>query len=365
MLELLSANIKMLLRDREALFWALMFPLAFVFVFGLFDVGKTDPYRMAIIDLANSPMSRSIQAELSHFDLLHIDREFSSESEGKQAVEQGLVESALIIPSDFSNITDASDRNRPVMVSLYFDRNTLQSNQLVVGAVNQALSRANFKLSNAPQIINLNPQMVEGPDITYFDEVLIGLVGMGVMFNSILVIGVKLTSYRQQNILRRILVTPLKVRNYFASVVLTHMLLSLVQTIIILATGILVFDGRIVSNVLWLFPIIILANLVFLNIGFSIGGWARSPAAASGLGNIIVMPMMFFSGTFFSTSSLPSFLPNLVKILPLTPALDALRSVGIYGDPLWKTWPELLMLTGWVIVSAGIAIKVFRFDQPD
>lgn len=365
MLELLSANIKMLLRDREALFWALMFPLAFVFVFGLFDVGKTDPYRMAIIDLANSPMSRSIQAELSHFDLLHIDREFSSESEGKQAVEQGLVESALIIPSDFSNITDASDRNKPVMVSLYFDRNTLQSNQLVVGAVNQALSRANFKLSNAPQIINLNPQMVEGPDITYFDEVLIGLVGMGVMFNSILVIGVKLTSYRQQNILRRILVTPLKVRNYFASVVLTHMLLSLVQTIIILATGILVFDGRIVSNVLWLFPIIILANLVFLNIGFSIGGWSRSPAAASGLGNIIVMPMMFFSGTFFSTSSLPSFLPDLVKILPLTPALDALRSVGIYGDPLWKTWPELLMLTGWAIVSAGIAIKAFRFDQPD
>ena len=30
------ANLKMLARDRQALFWALLFPLIFVVVFGLF-----------------------------------------------------------------------------------------------------------------------------------------------------------------------------------------------------------------------------------------------------------------------------------------------------------------------------------------
>ncbi|MQF69797.1 ABC transporter permease [SAR202 cluster bacterium AD-804-J14_MRT_500m] len=362
---LFSANIKMLLRDREALFWALAFPLVFVVVFGLFDVGKTSPYRMAIVDLAESPLSRSIKSELSQFDMLRINNEFSSESDSRQAVEDGLVEFALVIPSELSRIDDSTATNTPVRMTLYFDQNGPQPNQLVFGAVNQALGHENLESPNTPHLINLNPQTVKSPPITYFDVVLIGLVGMGVMFNSILVIGVKLTSYRQQNILRRILVTPLKVRNYFASVILTHMLLSLVQTVIILATGILIFDAHIVGNIVWLFPIIILANFVFLNIGFSIGGWSRSPAAASGLGNIIVMPMMFFSGTFFPTSNLPSFLPDLVKILPLTPTLDALRSVGIDGNPLWQTWPELAMLAGWGIVSAGFAIKVFRFDQPD
>ena len=43
--------------------------------------------------------------------------------------------------------------------------------------------------------------------IEYFDVLLMGLVGMGVMFNSILVLAVTISTYRQQKILRRLLVT--------------------------------------------------------------------------------------------------------------------------------------------------------------
>ena len=86
------------------------------------------------------------------------------------------------------------------------------------------------------------------------------------------------------------------------------------------------------------------------------------PAAASGVANVIAMPMMFFSGTFFPTSSLPSFLPDLVKVLPLTPTIDALRAVAIDGEALWSTWPELAMLAGWIAVSGALASRVFRFN---
>ena len=190
---------------------------------------------------------------------------------------------------------------------------------------------------------------------------LMGLVGMGVMVNSVISIAVKISGYRNQNILKRILVTPLPVRNYFASEVLAHLVLAMVQVGIIMAVGVLLFGARIYGNVLWIFLIVAFANIIFLNIGFILSAWARSPAAASGIGNAIVLPMMFFSGTFFPTSNLPAFLPELVQVLPLTPMLEALRHVSIDGWAIWQTWPELAILAGWVVVSSVAAMKLFRF----
>ena len=161
--------------------------------------------------------------------------------------------------------------------------------------------------------------------------------------------------------LKRLLVTPLLVRRYFASEVLAHLVLAMVQAAIILATGVFVFGGNVYGNIFWIFLIAALATVIFLNIGFIISAWVNTPAAASGLGNVIALPMMFLSGTFFPTTSLPGFLPEAVKLLPLTPMLDAMRQVSIDGVAIWQVWPELGLLTGWVVLSSVAAVKLFRF----
>ena len=95
----------------------------------------------------------------------------------------------------------------------------------------------------------------------YFDVVLIGLVGMGIMTNSIIFIAVKISTYRSQKMLKRPLATPLPVRRYFASEVLAHLVLAMVQAGIILAVGVLVFGGNVYGNILWLFLIVALATV--------------------------------------------------------------------------------------------------------
>ena len=362
MLHLLVANLKMIVRDRQVLFWALVFPLIFVVVFGLFGVGEPDPVDMAIIDNAGSPLSRSIRNQLSEIELLDITDKFTAEEEAREAVQEGDLEYALIIPQDLAVVGQSTASEPPVPFTLYFDQSNIQINQLVFGVIRQSLDQVNLDLADAPRRINLSLQAIQGEEVEYFDELVIGLVGFSIMFNSIVVIGVKISGYRQLRILRRMLVTPLPMRNYFAAEVLTHVGLALVQSAIILAVGVFVFGAEIHGNVVWVFIIVAFANIVFLNIGFAIGGRASSPAAASGVANVIAMPMMFFSGTFFPTSSLPSFLPEVVKVLPLTPTIDALRTVAIDGQALWQAWPELAMLAGWIAASSAVAIKVFRFN---
>ena len=107
---------------------------------------------------------------------------------------------------------------------------------------------------------------------------------------------------------------------------------------------------------------LLLGAVVFLNIGFILSAWARSPAAASGMGNAVALPMMFLAGAFFSTDSLPWLLPYAALALPLTPMLDALREVGINNAPLWETWPQLAALSAWAAATAAAAIRLFRFS---
>ena len=205
-------------------------------------------------------------------------------------------------------------------------------------------------------------EVVEVTDVEYFDEVLMGLIALGIMTNSIISIAVRVSTFRNQSILKRLLVTPLPIWKYFAAEISAHLLLAVAQVAIILVVGVFVFGASIHGNIVWIFLIALLGTLVFLNIGFILSAWAKTPAAASGMGNAVALPMMFFAGTFFSTATLPWVLPQAARALPLTPMLEGLRDVAIDSLPLWDTWPHLGALGIWIAVTAIIATRVFRFS---
>ena len=360
MLPLLVANFKIMVRDRQTIFWALVFPLIFVVVFGLFDVGGPSSVDLGIVDHANTALSQSISGELAEIEFLDIHTGYASETAAREHLSHGHLEFLLVIPDSLGQI--GSEGSSTVPVRLYYDQFNVQDNQLVVGVVRHFFDDVNLRLTGVERLVEVAPQPVRvAGEVEYFDVLLIGLVGMGVMFNSVIVIGVRITQYRQQSILKRILVTPLPVRRFFASEVLAQLALSLVQAAIILGVGVFVFGASLHGNIGWLFLIIAFANITFINIGFAISGLANNPAAASGMGNVVAVPMMFFSGTFFSISTLPSFLPDLVQVLPLTPTLDAMREVALYGSQPWNVWRELSMLAGWLVASSAVAVKLFRF----
>jgi ABC-2 type transport system permease protein len=204
-------------------------------------------------------------------------------------------------------------------------------------------------------------EVIQVPEVDYFDTVLFGLLGLGIMTNSIISIAVRISTFRNQAILKRLLVTPLSIWKFFAAEITAHVLLALVQAGIILAVGVFLFGGKVHGNLLWVFCITALGSVVFLNIGFILSAWAKSPAAASGMGNVVAFPMMFLAGTFFSTAALPWILPQLSLALPLTPMLGALRDVAINSEPIWDIWPHLAALGGWAVATGVVAVKVFKF----
>ncbi|MFN3975236.1 MAG: ABC transporter permease [Dehalococcoidia bacterium] len=349
---LVVANLKMLARDRVALFWAVVFPLIFVVVFGLFRLDRPPISIVAVVDKAQNDFSRSLTEGLGGITTLKLEP-YPDEALARKALSEGSVHYALFIPPGetpaVQSVTLLYDRSRP-------------SAPLVVGMVQRFVDEMNLRAVGAPHLVSLQAEPMQSRRLSYFDFLLPGLVGMAVMQFSIIGVAVMMASYREQKILKRLLTTPLPVHSFFAARILASLMLSLVQAAIILAVGVAFFHAHINYSALgWAVPIILLGNLVFLNLGFVAGALSKSVNAASGLGNAIAMPMMFFSGVFFETGSLPKVLAASVQYLPLTPLLDTLRGVMLEAKPLWAFPGELGILAGWVVASGLLAVRLFRF----
>ena len=361
MLPLILANIKMMARNRQAIFWALFFPLMLVVVFGLFDFNGVGVADVAVVDQSGGPRAELFRDRLEEIEFLDLEFEEVRPGEARDKVADGDLGYLIIIPELFDDPAGQAQAQGPAPVSLVYSTRNPDRNQLVDGAVRNLVS--DIHSAGAPVVPSrlLTADVILVPEVDYFDYVLLGLLGLGIMTNSIISIAVRISTFRNQSILKRLLVTPLSIWKFFAAEITAHVLLALVQAGIILALGVFVFGGHVHGNLIWVLLITVLGSIVFLNIGFILSAWAKSPAAASGMGNAVTLPMMFLAGTFFSTAALPWILPQLSLALPLTPMLGALRDVAIDSEPIWDTWPYLAALGGWVAATGIAAVKVFKF----
>ena len=351
MIQLTLYNLKIMSRNRHSTFWALFFPLLLVVVFGLFQVGNFGGATVTIVNNSTNDESKELIDQISSNNFFEV-KQIGSTEEALNQLNNGETEYVLTIPPEFTyNMNEA--------LSLQYTDQDPQQNEITLLMLSNFLDRTNTASPNNNTIQTIE---IKKPEATYFDTVLLGLVGLGIMTNSIISIAVKISNYRNQSILKRMLVTPLPIWKFFASEITAHLILAIIQAIIILGVGILLFGASIRGNPAGLLLIILLGSVVFLNIGFIMSAWTNSPSAASGMGNAIALPMIFFSGTFFSATTLPWIMPILSEALPLTPMLSALRDIGINGYPIWAVWKDIAALAAWVVVTSVIAIKVFRFN---
>lgn len=200
----------------------------------------------------------------------------------------------------------------------------------------------------------------DAPSATgYFEFVLPGLLAMGVMHFAVFTVAIALSTFRDQQVLARISVTPMSPTAFLFGQLGSRVTLALAQVALLLAVGYLL-GVRYGPGMLWLFLVVVPGSLIFLNIGFVLAGWTRSQVAATGLANLVVLPLLFLSGVFLPVSALPAGVREVVTFLPLTPLTDLMRAalldVPAQSDPVTAA----LVLAGWLVASTVAAATSFR-----
>jgi ABC-type multidrug transport system permease subunit len=148
---------------------------------------------------------------------------------------------------------------------------------------------------------------------------------------------------------------------YLGSFLLSRLALLVIEVGMVLGFGALVFGVPLRGSLVNLALLCLLGSLSFSALGLLIASRARTIEAASGLMNLVMMPMWIVSGVFFSAQRFPDFIQPVIQALPLTAAIDALRMNILQGAGLAQVMPQIGVLAVWLIAGFALALKLFRW----
>jgi ABC-type multidrug transport system permease subunit len=123
----------------------------------------------------------------------------------------------------------------------------------------------------------------------------------------------------------------------------------------------LAFGVPLRGSLLDLSIICLITSLSFSALGLLIASRARTMEAASGLMNLVMLPMWILSGVFFSATRFPAVIQPFVRALPLTAAIDALRSNMLQGIGLNHLIMPVGILLAWLVIPFAVTMKIFRW----
>lgn len=358
--KLLWYNLKMTLRDKQAIFWSLVFPLMFIVIFGLFDFDRMGDAKYVALDNAHSEIATQFLDGFNQIDFLKRQDFTGTLDEARAQLQDGDIDFILVIPEGFV-LTDPSVT--PAPLQLYYDEGNMLSNQVALSVVDKFVDTMNMQIGETPQLFSYTTESVQTKDVRYIDLIMPGILGMSIMTSAVIGISTGITRYRERKLLKRLSATPLKVRDFLIAEVLSYLAMNVVQISLIILLARIAFHVQVYGNYFYLYVLAILGSVIFLNIGFAVAGYSKNTKTAEAMSQIVTMPMMFFSGVFFSTETLPKVVAKVVGFLPLTPLIDALRKVSINAESLTALGTELGFMAAWVVVSFLLAWKTFRFKD--
>lgn len=352
---LLTSSLKMIVRDRQSLFWALAFPLIFLGVFRLFSLDTPVETELVIGDRAANAASQALLASLEQLEFLDIElRPEIDEAGAVRLLDDNDADAVLLLRA-------REEGGQTTALLIYAIENPIGSS-ITIAAIESAVDGVNLELITAPRPLSFSSRSADVDDVSFFRFIAPGIIAMGLMTFALIGLSTSLARYREEGVLRRLRVTPLPPWRFFASVVGAHLIIAVVQILLLLVVA-EALGAAVLGSIVAFMLISLLGTVIFLNIAVIVAGLVEGRGAVESAANAVAFPMMFLSGTFFTTETLPSVVAKVVEVLPLTPMLRALRSVTLDGDTLLEQWPELLAMLGWVAVTFVLARWAFRLED--
>jgi ABC-2 type transport system permease protein len=332
--QLTSARFRLFFREPEAVFWIFVFPI--LLSVGLSIAFRNRPADVLQVGATTVQLTQSLNADKG------LRASAVDEAEGKRALATGKI-LLLAVQGPGGVVFDYDDTNPDARTA-----------RLIA-------DRALEKAAGQPENVQITSQQVHEAGARYIDFVIPGLLGMNLMSSAIWGLGFSIVEARQKKLLKRLVASPMPRWQYLASFLLSRLLLLVIEVGVFLGFARLVFGVPFRGPIWQLVLVCVLASLSFSALGLLIASRAKTMEAASGLMNLVMLPMWIVSGVFFSASRFPDVLQPFIRALPLTAAIDALRGNMLQGYSVQHLFAPVAVLLTWLLVSFVVALRIFRW----
>lgn len=346
---LARAMLKGFFRDRMALFFAVIFPLMFLVLFGgLFG---------------NQGLSKSEIIQVGHVAVL------DDASGGAQTFLNDSFD--ISKSSDLAAATrkvrkgdaDAVVTQKDEILDLRYSQADPVKAATVQGTFQAIVQSANIAATGQQPKFTISTDRVEDDSLSSIQFYTPGLMGWAIASGATFGAATNLVVWRKNGLLRRLRLAPIPTGAVVLARIAVSIAIATVQAAIFLGVGMALFDLQLTGSWPMIIPLLVAGTLAFMAIGLLAGSVSRSEEAAVGIANFVVLPMAFLSGSFFPLDGAPAWVRGVGNALPLKHLNDGMLATMVRGEGPSSALLPIAILLGFAIVVTAIASRLFRWDD--
>jgi ABC-2 type transport system permease protein len=343
------AIVKGFLRDKMSMFFAVVFPLMFLVLFG------------GVFDYETSPRIELVQVgEVPIFDDLSGGAKDAFEQTFEVTHRNGL--DAAVAEVRKGDADAAVEMRGDTLVAHYTQTDQVKA-AMTQGTLNAFVDGANQAASGRPPAYALRTERVEDKSLKAIQFVTPGLLGWAVAMSAAFGAAATLQGWRHSKLLRRLQLAPVSASSVVGARVVVTVLIALVQMAIFLGLGKLAFGLQLTGSWWVGVPLLVAGTLAFMSLGLLAGALAKTQEGAVNLANFLVLPMAFLSGSFFPLEGAPGWLQSVSLLLPLRHLNDGMLDVLVRGQGPAAALAPMAILLAFAVGVTLVAVRLFRWEE--
>ena len=340
--QLTLARLREFFREPEAVFWVYGFPILMAVLLGI--AFREQPIERVFVDIQEGTHAETAINALQAIKKFSVRK--CDEATCRNRLRTGKTQLVIV----------SKDGSQAGFDYLYDPARS--DSVLARKETDDALQRAAGRKDSFPS----EDREFKEPGGRYIDFLIPGLLGMSIMGGGLWGVGFVTVDMRIRKLLKRFLATPMKKTHFLAAVMLSRMCFLIPEVVVLIVFAAIVFGVKIYGSFIGTAFLILLGSMTFSGFGLLVASRAKTIEAVSGLMNLVMLPMWMLSGIFFSSSRYPDAAQPLIRLLPLTALIDAMRAVMVDGASIFSQTHQIALLAVWGAVTFVIALRIFRWQ---
>ncbi len=358
---LMKKELRQILRDRELLFMLIVMPVMQITLYSFALSPEVDHLRLGLVDYANSPTSRELEASVLQNQVFVLEYSGSDVEQLSSLVRGGKLDAGLVIPPDFERSIKS---NVPIKIQVFLDGVDANTAGIATGYLNQILNAFNRNLTTGSQY----PKLLVEPQVSFAYNpglesrwfFVPGVLALVLNLVSTLVSSAAVIREKDTGTLEQLLMTPATSAQILAAKVIPLSMVLMINVLISLCIAVFAYGVPFRGNLVLFFAVSLLSIIVGISIGIALAAFAANQRQSLLTSFFINLPVIQLSGALSPVESMPEFWQYVSLFDPLRYYVTCVKAIMLKGVGLEAIWPSVLALLAFAVVLLAASSAKFR-----
>jgi ABC-2 type transport system permease protein len=284
-----------------------------------------------------------------------------SEKQIEATLKKGKVKAVVVFEPKFAKKIESDKLTKVQIITDATDPNTANTISNYIQSILQNHQQGLNKNATSPYQIKVQSQLRYNPELKGVFNFVPGVMTVILMLVSAMMTSISITREKELGTMEILLVSPLKPFQVIVGKVFPYIFLSIINALVILILGFLVFEMPIAGSYILLAFETVLFIITALSLGILISTISKTQQTAMMISLMgLMLPVILLSEFIFPISSMPLPLQYISNAIPARWFIVILKGIMLKGVGLQFLWKETLILIGMTVFFIVLSVKKYK-----